>query len=354
MNGQFEIYTLLFALVCLPCAAEPYIDIWYGEHQRFGHLGHPQRWVNVLGNVSPASEIASLTWSLNGSKPRPLSFGEDQRRLARPGDFNVEIDRSELQLGRNTVTVTVIDRSGRVTQRTSEVEYLSQEQRWPLPYIIDWSKVERIDEVAQVVDGKWTLTPNGVRTVERYYDRVLAFGDDSWRDYEVSTTVTFHAFTPPLTPPNNTRVTHAAIALRWPGHDRDEHQPHVKWYPLGATAEFMLTTDLKQCRWRIFDRNPYDSKRPFFWRIFDDNKRFYVESKRHQAIELDKPYGMKHRVETLNEGRSRYRVKLWPVNESEPTTWDLERIEAGDCVFCSKVATDSTAKLPPIPDESGH
>ena len=24
------------------------------------------------------------------------------------------------------------------------------------------------------------------------------------------------------------------------------------------------------------------------------------------------------------------------------------------CVFCSKVATDSTAKLPPIPDESGH
>ncbi len=31
------------------------IDVWYGDHQSFGHLGgHPQRWVNVLGHVSPA------------------------------------------------------------------------------------------------------------------------------------------------------------------------------------------------------------------------------------------------------------------------------------------------------------
>ena len=29
-------------------------------------------------------------------------------------------------------------------------------------------------------------------------------------------------------------------------------------------------------------------------------------------------------------------------------------LQDDDCVFCSKVATDSTAKLPPIPDESGH
>ena len=29
------------------------IDIWYGDEQRFGHLGVPQRWVNVLGRVDP-------------------------------------------------------------------------------------------------------------------------------------------------------------------------------------------------------------------------------------------------------------------------------------------------------------
>ena len=32
----------------------------------------------------------------------------------------------------------------------------------------------------------------------------------------------------------------------------------------------------------------------------------------------------------------------------------LPHPEFGLGVFCSKVATDSTAKLPPIPDESGH
>jgi hypothetical protein len=39
---------------------------------------------------------------------------------------------------------------------------------------------------------------------------------------------------------------------------------------------------------------------------------------------------MKHRVETLADGVSRYRVKLWPVDNTEPERWDLERLEAND------------------------
>ncbi len=173
-----------------------------------------------------------------------------------------------------------------------------------------------IADVAQVVDGEWELTPAGVRTAERYYDRVIAFGDESWRDYEVATTITVHAVTPPKQDPNTTRVTHAAIALRWPGHDADGKQPSVKWHPLGATAEFRLGHDLQQCRWRIFD----------------GKRDFYVESTRRRAIEFGKPYRMKHRVETLECGTSRYRVKLWPDDEPEPEAWDLERFETGDLI----------------------
>ena len=290
------------------------IEFWYGDEQRFGLLGHPQRWVNILGHVSPGVEINALSYSLNGAESKPLSFREDFKRLARTGDFNVEIDRCLLKSGENKIVLRATTRTGQTAERGMTVFYVDDGRRWPLPYRIDWSQTPRIEEVAQVVDGKWKLTQRGVRSVEPYYDRVLAIGDSSWRDYEVSTTVTFHRFTPPHTSPNTTGVTHAAIATRWPGHDADGQQPSVKWYPLGATAEFRLTWNLDECRWRIFD-----GKRPF-----------HVESQRRRAIELEKTYRMKHRVETIDDVRSRYRVKLWPVGETEPDAWDLERHESGD------------------------
>jgi hypothetical protein len=290
------------------------IEVWYGDEQSFGHLGHPQRWVNILGHASPGDELRALTYSLNGAAPQPLSFREDNKRLARTGDFNVEIDRARLSEGENRIVLHATNRTGQIAERVITVRYIDDGRKWPLPYVIDWSQVGKITDVAQIVDGKWELTAQGIRSVERYYDRVIAFGDDSWRDYEVATTVTFHAFTPPKVMPNTTNVTHAAIALRWPGHDADGKQPTVKWYPLGATAEFRLAKNLDECRWRVFD----------------GKREFHVESERRRPIELEKTYHMKHRVETAGNGQSRYRVKLWPVGEEEPRAWDLERYESDD------------------------
>lgn len=291
------------------------IEIWYGDQQSFGHLGgHTQRWINLLGNASPANSIKSLQYSLNDKSPRTLSFLEDQHRLARPGDFNVEIARTQLNPGNNRVAITATNKGGQTFEQIVTVNYVAQDGRWPLPYTIDWSKVDQLAEAAEVIDGKWKLTPKGARTVERYYDRVLAFGDESWKNYEVATTVTFHDFTPPKTGPNITNVTHAAIATRWPGHEADGKQPSRKWHPVGATAEFRIGHDLSECRWRIFD----------------GKREFHVESDRRRSIELEKTYGMKHRVETLIDGRSRYRVKLWPDDEPEPEKWDFERFEPGD------------------------
>lgn len=322
--------------------AIPRISVWYGERQQFGHLGgHPQRWINILGSVSHADQIDSLTYSLNSSEPAHLSFLEDNKRLAQDGNFNVEISRSDLKEGANHVEIIATTLAGEVARARVIVDYNPSDGQWALPYHIDWSDVDEISEVAQVVDGKWCLTGNGVRTVEPYYDRVLAFGDASWKNYEVRTILTVHGITPPGTGANQTTVTHAAIATRWPGHDPDGKQPTVKWHPLGATAEFRFGRDLTQCRWRIFD----------------GKKLYHVESSSRRSLAFEKPYEMKHRVESIAGGQSRYRVKLWPLGEPEPEAWDLERLEINDLPSGSALliahhadVTFGNISISPLPD----
>lgn len=288
------------------------ISVWYGDTQQFGHLGgHPQRWINVLGNVREADALESIQYSLNAESPRPLSCREDGKRIARDGDFNIEIDRRPLKSGKHSLVIEATFKDGSRAKKQVAILYKNDNKRWPLPYRVDWSKVDKISDAVQVVDGKWELTDEGIRTSVRYYDRVLAVGDGNWKDYEVTTTVKVHGLMGPGTAANKTGVTHAAIALRWPGHDADSKQPSVKWFPLGATAEFRLGADLKNCRWRIFD----------------GQGNLYRESKRRRQLEFRRWYNMKHRVETLADGQSHYQVRLWPVGDSEPVDWDLQRLE---------------------------
>ncbi|GAB5404396.1 MAG: hypothetical protein Aurels2KO_26270 [Aureliella sp.] len=260
---------------------------------------------------APVEQVDALEYRLNDSPSRPLSFREDRKRIANDGDFNVEIHRDLLQPGENELRVVAKLASAKVIRSTVKIDYVADAPKWPLPYSVDWSKVERIDDAIQVVDGKWELSADGIRSRERYYDRDVAFGDATWRNYEVSTTVKVHALTGPREGPNTTGVTHAAIALRWPGHDPDGKQPSVKWHPLGATAEFRLGKNLSQCRWRIFD----------------GQRKYYAESQKRRKLEFERWYKMKHRVQTLEDGRSHYQVKLWPSGEPEPAVWDFERFE---------------------------
>lgn len=287
----------------------PAIDVWYGYEQSFGHNGNPQKWINVLGRVYSRTDIVALDYTLNGSERRPLSIGPDAHRLARPGDFNIEIDRAELKEGENVITVTAED-SGGVTAVSRIIVDYTRGKVWPLPYRIDWDEVRTIQDAAQVVDGLWTLDGRGVRTVETSYDRVLAVGDVTWTDYELTVAITFHDHTPPVFGPPNYGVTHAAVAVRWPGHDADGRQPSVKWYPLGATAEFQVSEDRRNCRWRILGDHGLKQ-----------------EESRGRSIELEVPYMMKVRVETLVDGGALYRAKLWRKAEPEPAAWDLESRE---------------------------
>jgi hypothetical protein len=120
-------------------ADAPVINIWYGLDQQFGHIGDPQPWVNILGNVSdPEDGVASLVYSLNGGPEVTLSIGPDTRRLQSAGDFNVDIDVADLIDGTNQVVITATNSLSEQSVETVTVEYTGGND-WPLPYSIDWS-----------------------------------------------------------------------------------------------------------------------------------------------------------------------------------------------------------------------
>jgi hypothetical protein len=216
-------------------SAGPAIRIWYGTHQIFGRLGNPQRWVNILGRVESSAELVSLTYTLNGSSPQRLSIGPDNRRLVAAGDFNIELDRKELENGDNAVILTAVDSAGNRTVEQVNVAYRRGNQ-WPLPYTIQWSATSDIASVAEVVDGLWKLEKDGIRPSEIGYDRIIAFGDMSWQDYEVSVPITIHGYDMAAFSPINTGPM-VGLVVRWQGHYKwDNRQPRWGTWPIGALA----------------------------------------------------------------------------------------------------------------------
>ena len=299
------------------------IDVWYGDSQAFGSPGNPQRAINILGNIRSDHTIKQLEYSLNGKKLHPLSVGADGRRLARDGDFNIEIYRYLLHEGMNDMSIRALDSTGDIAEKMVSIRYTGKET-WPLPYYLDWQhKVESgnpygiSQEKVYLMDGKWRLENGRIRTEEPSYDRVLAFGDSTWENYEVRTDVIFYGHTKPEPGPPTFGVAHVAIAFRWPGHDIDTNQPHVKWYPLGATCEFKISADRDSCRWRML----------YGGRARTEN----TEWNRH--IELGKVYKMAARVETIEATTSRYSAKLWDAQLPEPVSWDLVGIKENEKMF---------------------
>lgn len=291
------------------------ISIWYGSLQRFGHLGEPQRWINVLGNVAESEKIETVVFSVNGREERPLTLGGDLHRLALVGDFNVELSWDEVNTGKNTLIITARPKKGKPV--SSKVTLMvEKDKEWPLPYRIDFKKVNNLQDVVQVVDGDWRLEEGGVRTAQRYYDRVLSMGDTSWRNYETNLRLTIHDFTPSVPGPPTYNVTHFGVAMRWRGHHADGRQPSRKWFPLGAQGEFLLKDNPDSCRWRI---------------LFDGGKKKPQKySDKRNTLQLGLPMRIKTQVATMSDGRTRYRFKQWLDGRSEPLYWDVEGFESND------------------------
>ncbi len=292
------------------------IEVWYGDKQSFGMNGNPQRWINIPGTVRSPGSVRSTLYTLNGKESHPFSLGRNMTRLAGEGDFNIEIDRHSLKVGKNKLMIEVEDTSGMVFRKNLKIRYFSS-RKWPLPYHVDWKKERNISTAVQVVDGKWELNSEGIRTLEPYYDRMVAFGDSSWVNYEVTVEVKFHGYASPVPEPPVYGVCHAAIALRWPGHDEDHHQPHVKWYPLGATCEFKLFDHPDTCRFRIIG----------------DHDIYNEDAQVRHRVETGIWYVMKAMVRTEGEC-TLYCAKFWNRSKPEPPGWDIVSREGSNDLKC--------------------
>ncbi len=311
------------------------LRLWYGPEQRFGHLGEPQRWANVLGHVGGAGSLDALEYELNEGEPRPLAVGTDLHRLARAGDFNVELGWDALRPGPNRLRLRARWTDG-ATASTIVRLLVERGRTWPLPYHVDFSQVDDLQDVVQVVDGEWRPTPDGVRTASRWYDRVLAVGDASWRDYEATVLVTLHGFTPAQRGPPTYGVPHVGIGLRWPGHSADGLQPSRQWHPLGAATEFLIQPGGQSGRWRI---------------LADGGARFaQVRAPAVSPLAPERRFRLKAQVTTLADGRSRYRVKQWNDGAPEPPVWAVEGTEAAG----EDVPTGSLLVVPHNTDVTVH
>lgn len=302
-------------------APQPAIEIWYGDEQKFGDLGHTQPLVNVLGSLTPGDAFADVLYRVNRGKYQQLVRGPDLHRLAMPGEFNIEIDRSRLKPGENTVEIRALTRLGKSIKKTVTLNYTTG-NTWPLPFEVDFTQVDNLQDVVEVLDGKWELTDDGVRTAEPYYDRQLAFGDDSWQDYELDAELIIHAHFPPIEGRNRAGApylshAHTSFNLRWGGHPDDGFSPRRDWQNLGSLVA--LRADLA---------TPQEGS--YWWMHFGKGvpgrqaKRSIMTPEERYDIKPNERVHYRMRCETVGESTTRYSTKLWREGDAEPTDWQLQ------------------------------
>ena len=300
-----------------PTRASSAIALWYGAQQKFGHLGTPQRWLNILGSVGPNSSIVRLGYRLDDGPEMPLNIGPDDRRLAGTGDFNIEIpvkpfiERLADAQFEHKVEIQAYDQSNSMRAGTVQFAFDPRPQ-WRLPYRVDWRKVQRIQDVVQVVDGKWGIEAGGLRTLEVGYDRAVAMGDTRWGDVEMIAEVTLHAvdergYEPPSNGPGFGFLT------RWQGYVvAGNRQPNIGVWPSGTLVMYRWQRDWQQPRLGMFGNGSV----------------VLALDETGQTFELDTTYIVALRLMTLDDGRSACGLKVWQRDADEPDFWfmfiDLE------------------------------
>lgn len=295
----------------------PKIDVWYGTTQTFGSIGIPQRNADILGNVSGQSRTVSLTYGLNGATPESLSMGPDGRLLQKPGDFKINLPYADLRSGANSVVITAVDSAGAENSVTVTVNKGSGGV-WPLPYSVNWSGATSLTDSAQVVDGKWERTPQGIHLLQTGYDRAIAFGDTTWKNYELTAEITVNKIdstAQSYSPANGGPAL--GFIFRWVGHtdqptfDPPVTQPLSGYLPLGAFGLYS---------WR----KGFTSTQPDQWVLYGNN----LSQVDQDTLVTDAPvYGTKYilkmQVSTIGDSTPYYRLKFWPAAQAEPGVWLL-------------------------------
>ncbi len=299
---------------------KPWFEVWYGDNQQFGQKGNPQQWLNILGRVTDSHLPYTVTYALNERAATTISVGPKAvsgkalgyHRLIAQGDFNIELDKDLMNSGANTVRITATNSVGGTAVKVVNVNY-TKDVVWPLSYNIDWSAATSINDVAQIVDGKWLLdkTNSAICTAEPGYDRLVALGDmTSWKNYEVLVPVTIRPF------PVTTQFIGIGIVARWQGHYMDgsnEINPRMGWNQIGGYG--------------FWEKNGATGT-AYKLRILG-----YAEEKVAPAVDdpttlnltPGKRYWIKFRVETTTTyQKGYYYLKIWKDGDAEPAAWQRE------------------------------
>ncbi len=282
----------------------PVIRTWYEYGQpSSGQLGISQKWINILGNVSTDINLSTLTYTINGNSEseKTLNFGSDSRRLQEEGDFTIEIDHTDLNVGFNQIEIKTKDSHDQLTKKIVTINY-APGQYWPLPYTANWgslTNIRDIENIAHVVDGLWKLTNKGIRTVQTGYDRAIAIGDMTWEsDYEVILPFTLHS-----------GFSGIGFAVGWQGHE-GVRSPKIEW-PLQALA--WIRGPISNPTLEILTYGGLAG-----WEVIET-----PDPQQSVSISKNVTYMLKSSSKTLGNGKSRFRVKLWPKNEVEPVAWNV-------------------------------
>ena len=273
-------------------ATPPVVDVWYGDNQVFGEEGNPQTLIQVMGRVWDTDDITSLSYRLNGGSSNALNMGPDGLRLERRGEFNLEIDNSDLSPGANSVQITATDDNGEQTVRNVTVNYTAGVTA-TLPRVLTWQGAASVPDVAQVVDGLWHIEGDGVRTSPGAagYDRLLVTGEHTWApNYEVVMPVTVHSMQ---------SGGAVGVALGWTGHTGPQ-QPKIG-PPYQSIGWVTSTSNLQLLR--INDQLSGQVGVPF---------------------NIGTRYILKMRSQAVGGGTSEVKVKWWQDGTSEPGSWDIE------------------------------
>ena len=311
------------------------INFWHGNDGRFAFSGDVQRYVNIVGRIDPSENVAQAEFRVDGGAWRGLTLGPDGHRLAAAGDFNIDLDCQALAEGVHQVEVRVTTRDGVTHDRACGVE-LRGTDPGPLPASVDLS--HRGIEHVQVVDGLWRQEEAGLRIIEPYYDRALAWGDPSWSDYTVRACLTLSGCRHPVGGDGGRNVIHAAIAPRWRGHTPDGRQPFRQWYPLGATCELRLQPD----------------SRALCFRIIADPQRI-VESEHVMPWHPDQPLWLEAGVRSIPSGGAFYMARAWYNGNQPPANWHVickkeqEPIKAGAPLFLAHYTQTTWHRLEASP-----
>lgn len=291
--------------------AAPNIAVWDGLVRRIGDAGVPQRFVNVLGNVTDDGVVEQMVAVVNDDAPRELRLGAADRRLARAGDFNLDIPTDRLVTGTNRVVLIASDDDGNTS--TVEVFIILSRPDVTESAAIDWSQTRSLDDVALAVDGDWRLTADGLRTAAPGYDRLVAIGDIEWESYEATTSIVVHGFTPDQfdSPSYGAGV---GVFMHWTGHSENPggRDPLVGFLPDGnGNVPFGA---LAWIRW--------EADGDSFARLLDST----TARRRTTGYQVD--IGEEHliKVQVENGPNPRYRWRIWPADEPEPTSWQTMRL----------------------------